>query len=148
MNRRGFTLIELLVVVVIIGILVNIAIPTLQHAKRKADAARVVSDFNTIRFAAFDTFADIGRFPRAMGWNRVPPEFAGSLPGGFEFRYKNVVYRWRRWSLPNGLPRRRARRALLAVQIRTGDRQLMQAIQNAYKGESFGNRRRFTFVIE
>ena len=42
MNRRGFTFIELLVTLILVGILVNIAVPAISLFKRRAIAARGV----------------------------------------------------------------------------------------------------------
>jgi prepilin-type N-terminal cleavage/methylation domain-containing protein len=150
MSRRGFTLIELLVVMLIIGILVNISIPAYDGVKRRADAARVVSDFNTIRLAAMDRFADEGTFPRSRGWRRVPPELVSYLPNGFAFQYKNVDYRWRRWSLPNGMPRRASQTELLAVEVRARrDPKIIQSIKGVFRGElAFGTATKVTLVIE
>lgn len=149
MNRRdGFTIIELLVVMALIGILANIAAPSLVSAKRKADAASVIADFNAIRYAAFEYFADTGVYPRSRGWGTIPRELEPLLPAGFQFRQGSVQYRWRRWSLPNGLPRKRARRALLGVQIKSRDRRLIAAIDGIYQGMSFGNKKKITLVIE
>jgi len=149
MNRRGFTIIELLLAMTIMGILTAIAVPNYQYAKLRADAAKVISDFEVIRVAAYDNYAATGLFPKKRGWGAVPPEFVGSLPEGFEFEYKNVRYRWRRWALPNGMPRNRRQEVLLGVQIRTNDADLLRIIKNTYRGaQAQGNNRRVTFVIE
>ena len=149
MNRRGFTIIELLTVFTVIGILAAIAIPNYHDAKLRADAAKVISDFEAIRVAAYDNYAATGLYPRNSAYGTVPPEFVESLPQGFQFTYKSVSYRWRRWSLPNGLPRNNTQTVLLGVQIRTSDRDLMRFIKNTYSGpQANGNNRRVTFVIE
>ncbi len=87
-------------------------------------------------------------YPRNGRWGQVPAAFVGSLPSGFEFSYTSATYRWRRWSLPNGLPRRRSARALLGLEIRSSDRDLIKAIKNVFSGEMWGNNTRITLVIE
>ena len=148
MRRAGFTIVELLVVITLIGILANIAVPLVQNARYKATASSIIADYNAIRYAAHDYFAESGEYPRSRGWGVIPPELVASLPVGFQFKDGSVRYRWRRWSLPNGLPRKRAKRALLAVQVRSKDRRLIQALAGTFKGSSFGNRRKITLVIE
>lgn len=148
MRRAGWSFVELLVVITILGILSSIAIPTVHDAKLKADAVHVIADFSAIRVAAHDNFADEGVYPRNGRWGQVPATFVGSLPRGFAFSYKSAMYRWRRWSLPNGLPRCRSARALLGLEIRSNDRDLIKAIKNGYRGEMWGNNRRITLVIE
>ena len=149
MTRRGFTLIELLIAMSIIGILAGIAIPNYHDAVLRADAAKVISDFEAIRVAAYDNYANTGLYPANGGWGGVPAAFVGSLPNGFQFSYKDVTYRWRRWALPNGMPRNNRQTMLLGVQIRTGNRDLMRIIKNTYGGtQAQGNNRRVTFVIE
>ena len=149
MTERGFTIIELLIVMLVIGILASIAIPNYHDAILRADAAKVISDFEAIRVAAYDRYAATSTYPRSRGWDAVPPEFVTSLPDGFEFNYKDVRYRWRRWALPSGMPRNPRQTELLGVQITTGDRDLLRIIKSTYKGwQAQGNNTRVTFVIE
>lgn len=149
MTRRGMTFVELMIVIVIVGVLANIAIPKVSDMRRRAEAARVVGDFNTVRAAAFNQFADAGTFPRSAGWGRVPSEFAPSLPGGFTFDRDNITYRWRRWSLPNGMPHQPDQTVLLGFQVRTTDQRLMQSIKGLYSGPvAFGSATAVTLVIE
>lgn len=148
MNRQGFTLIELLVTVTIIGILANIAIPKFSEAKRKADAAKIISDFNAIRHAVYDYNAESDLFPRSRAYGVVPPELVGSLPEGFEFSYNEATYRWRRWATAAGLPPRRGTPALFGVEVRSSDTRLIQTLQRVYQGVTFGNARTITLVIE
>lgn len=91
---RGFSLFELLTVMVLISILSGIAVPILRGAIARADAARVVSDVNTIRLAAFQYLSDGGALPASGSWGELPSEFLGYLPEGFDFSYKGVEYAW------------------------------------------------------
>ncbi len=132
----------------IVGILANLALPAFATMKRRADAAHVIGDFQAIRVAAFDGYAATGAFPPSHGWGQVPPGLAPSLPSGFNFSYKNVTYRWRRWSLPNGMPRNPSQTVLLGFEVRTRDRKLLTAITSAYRGPlAFGGSTRVTLVI-
>ncbi len=93
-TARGFSLFELLTVMVLISILAGIAVPILRGAIARADAARVVSDVNTIRLAAFQYLSDGGALPAGGTWGELPSEFLGYLPEGFDFSYKGVEYAW------------------------------------------------------
>ena len=149
MTKSGFTLIELLIAMTIMGILAGIAIPNYNNAKMRADAAKVISDFEAIRVAAYDNYANTGQYPRNGGWGAVPAALRASLPNGFQFTYKEVTYRWRRWALPNGMPRNSRQTMLLGVQIRCNNRDLMRIIKNVYRGtQAQGNNTRVVFVIE
>lgn len=143
------TFIELMIVITILSIVANIALPKVQKIRRQTEAASVIADVHAVRMAAYDEFAGTQTFPKSGRWGRVPPELVGSLPPGFTFDPGTVTYRWRRWSLPNGLPSRPEQRVLLGLQVRTGDRGLMQSIKGVYRGPlAFGSPTEVTFVIE
>lgn len=149
MNRRGVTLIELLVVVILIGILANIALPRYHDMRRRADAAHVIGDFNVIRLAVFDYYATHNRFPISGVWSQPPPALAPHLPGGMNFTYANVRYRYRLWSFPGGMPGNPSQTSLAGVQILATDAKTIQSIRGVYRGpEAFSYNLTVTFVIE
>jgi prepilin-type N-terminal cleavage/methylation domain-containing protein len=149
MSRRGFTIIEMLTVVAIIGILVNIAVPATLEVRRRAEAAQVIGDYSVIRTAAYDRFAQVGSYPSNGSWGAVPAALVSSLPRGFAFRRGSLTYRWRRWSLPNGLPGNARPAVLLGLEVRTTDAKLMKAIRSAYRGRTaYGSTSTITLVIE
>ena len=63
MRTNGFTLIELLIAMSILGILAGIAIPKYNDAVMRAEAAKVIADFEAIRVAAYDSYAENGVYP-------------------------------------------------------------------------------------
>lgn len=149
MNRRGFSLIELLVSLTILGILANLALPALTGLRRRAEAAHIIADVHAVRLAAHDHFVGTGAYPAAGQWGVVPPTLAPSLPDGFEFRYRDVVYRWENWPLPDGLPSDPSQTVLLGLTVRSPDAVLMAAVRGLYKGRvTFGSSSEITFVLE
>ena len=139
MTRRGFTFVELMVVVTLVGILVAIALPQLRDMKRRAIAADVIADYSAVRYAAHDSFADNGTYPPTAGWGQVPPDMVASLRGGFSFSNGDIDYRWRRWSLPNGMPQNASQTVLLELEIRGTDPKVITAIRSAFAGRSRGS---------
>ena len=73
--RRGFSLIELMTVMAVIGLLAALGIPRYRDMKRRAFYANVVSDFNTVRVAAYNYFADNATYP-PDGGSGAPPDAA------------------------------------------------------------------------
>lgn len=62
-KNKGFTLIELLVVISIIGLLSSITLASLQSARQKANAAKVVAEMNQLK-TAFELYRnDKGEYP-------------------------------------------------------------------------------------
>ena len=133
-DRRGFTLIEMLTVVVVVGILANIALPMYRNVTQKADAAKVISDYHAIHVAAYSLFASSNQFPPTGVESQVPPQLVPFLPEGFRFTYKNVTYRWRRYSLPAGTPGGGAQPWLVALTVRSPDPVLLDALENQFGG--------------
>lgn len=147
-GRRGFTIIELLVTLIIIGILANIAIPLMRVVKVRADATKVLTDFEVIRGAAYDVYASHDSFPPSGTMGQVPPWFAQSLPAGFKFQYKDVQYRWQLLGSAQGNPLSPGQ-PLLGVEMQSANTELMNAILSGYHGAlAFGGPNDFTLVIE
>ena len=63
-NQKGFSLIELLVVVAIIGILVAIIAPNAFRAIENSRVAAAIGDYEVIKSAVLQHYADTGRWPR------------------------------------------------------------------------------------
>lgn len=81
--RQGSTLIEILITMVVIGILAGLAAPSLHDAAVKADAAHILSDFQTIRVAVMEYYAEevvVGDLRRARRG------FDAALTGGSPIR--------------------------------------------------------------
>ena len=149
MNRRGMTLIELLVVLLIVGVLANIAFPAMTVMVRKADATHVIGDFKAVRVAVFDYYASTATYPPSGNWSEVPAALRNELPQGFTFEYKNVQYRWRRFTLPDGLPSDPSQTVLLGLDVQSSDANLLQTVKNLYRGPlAFGSATSVTLVIE
>jgi prepilin-type N-terminal cleavage/methylation domain-containing protein len=143
------TLIELLVTLTLVAILANFALPAFAGVRRRAEAARVIADVAAVRVAALDHYADRNAYPSTGQWGVAPPTLVNSLPRGFEWTYRNVQYRWERWSLPNGMPTNPSQTVLLGLSVRAPDPQFIAALRGLYKGEvSFGTSSEITFVIE
>ena len=149
MNRRGFTLVELMVTVTIIGILANFAFPAMSGLRRRAEAARIIADVATVRSAALDHYAGYGTYPPPGEWAAVPPTLAASLPGGFEFGFRDVEYRWERWLLPQGLPADPSQTVMAGLTVRSPDPALLATVRGLYKGKvTFGSSSQVTFVLD
>lgn len=91
-NRGGFTLVEMAIVAAIMAILGGIALPNLNKAIHKADAARVVSDMRTVELAVQQFIEENGSVPRGGRWNQVPADLVPYLET-MTFEYKTTDYR-------------------------------------------------------
>jgi prepilin-type N-terminal cleavage/methylation domain-containing protein len=148
-GRRGWTMIELLMVLLIMGILVNLAVPALRVIRRRAEAAHVIADVRAIHIGAQSHHAETGSFPDTENFGVVPAAMVPALPEGFEFRYGDVRYRWHRYALPDGLPAFPGQTVLLAVEVQAASAEMASMIRSLYKGRlTFGSATNLFFVLE
>ncbi len=64
--RPGFTLIEIIIVFALIGILVGLALPRYQHARRKAQEAVLKEDLFQFRKLIDQYYSDKGKYPATL----------------------------------------------------------------------------------
>lgn len=149
--RKGFTLIELMIVVLIIGILAAVAVPKYMDITKKAQAARVISDFRTILVAVEMCLSDTGEYPPDYYPGGVPYALRPYLADGFTFNLNpsmNVKYDWDNWVI-DGRPKHSFTGIMYGISVTTTDMALINAIDEIYQGAfkySLGNN--YTFVIQ
>ncbi len=149
MTRRGFTVLELLAVLAIFALLASLAVPRVGPVVSRAEATRVIGDYNAIRHAAFDVRETTGSWPAAAGDGEVPPGMTAALPTGFGFTHGGTTYRWRTWSLPDGLPGAPADTVVVAVEVTSSDAAMLVALRKLYRGPiAFGTNNRIILVVE
>lgn len=133
-SRKGWTLIELLVVLAILGVLATIVMPYYWEARHRAMAARIVSDYNTVRVSALSYHATYDVLPVTSAWGTVPPEMKSTLPDSFSFVFPTYDFRWQVWS-GTELGGEFASSGLVAgLEVRSSDVRLIQALQRTYQG--------------
>jgi type IV pilus assembly protein PilA len=131
-RRRGFTLIEILIVVTILGILARVALPQVLRVRLKARSARIISDLEIIRGAAFAVAADSGYYPAAAAVGTRPPAMESYLPPGFSFTPENgVSYEWRLTGIPNGDTGQATAGATMGMGAQVDDLELREILQQA-----------------
>src|SRR5688572_33355577 len=121
--RRGFSLIELMTVMAVIGLLAALGIPRYREMKRRAHSAAVVSDFNTVRVAAYNYFADHATYP-PDGASGVPPAvLVPYLPQNFSFSRPEYTLDYDVWPSPFN-----PSQMIIGVTVTAGDQELENMI--------------------
>jgi prepilin-type N-terminal cleavage/methylation domain-containing protein len=151
-RRNGFTLVEVLTVVVVIGILSGMAVPIYRDVSVRADAARVISDVNTIQLAVAEYLVDNKAHPSSGEIGVMPPQLEDRLPAEFPFAWGAVKYRYRRWAIPGtGTWYGRQARGLpnVAVEIHSDSPVMMRHLEALAMGRgTMVTRESITIVLE
>ena len=148
-GEAGYSLIELLIVCAVIGIIANIAIPGLHAALYRAKAARIIEDYNTIRVAVHQHYADNNFYPPERGPGIEPPELTSYLQGRLRWTHEDYQYDWELWIDNSGNPTQPSTGVIVGFSIATTDPALAAALHKMYKGiilDTIPNHT--TFVIE
>lgn len=149
--KRGFSLVELMVVILIISIIVNFSLPSFYEAKKTAEAAKVITDFEVIREAVAAYYVDTGKFPPDYGPGTVPKELKKYLPKGFKFNYnpqKDIRYDWENW-IVNNKPKHPKTGILYGISLTTKDKALVKKVKGIFKGAfQYSLNDNYTFVLE
>ena len=131
--RRGFSLIELMTVMAVVGLLAALGIPRYRDMKRRAHSAAVVSDFNTVRVAAYNYFADHSAYPPDAGSGTPPVALTPYLPQGFEFSTPNYTLDYDVWPSPLN-----PSQFVVGVTVTSGDPELINMIARNNRAGGIG----------
>lgn len=147
-SQSGFTVIEVLVVVAIIGIMANIAIPSLQRAMWRGRAAAVIGDLHAFQRAVCEYERDFHKLPPNGTRNRPIPDFDSYLPPTFRWQKPHPwvpYYIWENWTTKKHGKRLNIQYGL---SIKFADDRLIVAIQEIYDGRFEETvYRKHTFVL-
>ena len=101
-RTRGFTIIELLISMSIVGLLSSIAIPKFSDLRRRAEAAQILGDFDTVRHAVLSFYVDSNYFPAEANAGKVPRNLARYLPTNFRMKKPQWELDYENWALKTG----------------------------------------------
>lgn len=149
-HRPGFTLIELTIALFIVATLAALAMPTYHNMIVKAHAAKVAGDFNAVKVAAFNYYADHNEWPPDQQPGEIPPGLVPYLPSNFTFRHQDYQLDWENWVLPDGTPMHPDTHVLLGISITTTDSLLAAAVVNLLGNTTthYTLNHNYTFVIQ
>ena len=122
-SRRGFSLIELMTVMAVIGLLAALGIPRYRDMKRRAFYANIAGDFNTVRIAAYNYFADNNTYPPDGGAGAPPAALVPYLPQNFTFDNENYTLDYDVWPSPLN-----PTQLIVGVTVTSGDQELVNMV--------------------
>lgn len=145
-SQDGFTIIELLVVIAIIGVLAALALPTFQSYRKRALAAKVVTELKQFSSAFYVYYVDANDFP-ADNNEAIPAGMEGLLPP--QFIQTTAIGGRYNWEGPDFYP-------YAGISISSGpDPELVEIVDNLFDDGSLITGRfrtmangRPTFVLE
>ena len=122
-RRRGFSLIELMTVMAVIGLLAALGIPRYRDMKRRAFYANIASDFNTIRVASYNYWADNNKYPPDGSPGAPPVALIPYLPRNFTFDNGNYTLDFDVWPSPAN-----PSQMVVGVTVTSADQQLVNMV--------------------
>jgi type II secretory pathway pseudopilin PulG len=126
-------MIELMTVMAVIGLLAALGIPRYRDMKRRAYYANVVSDFNTVRVAAYNYFADNATYPPDGGSGAPPAVLVPYLPQGFQFTGENYTLDYDVWPSPLN-----PSQLVVGVTVTSGDQELVNLVARNIQAGGMG----------
>jgi type II secretory pathway pseudopilin PulG len=136
MNReRGFILVEIVAILLIVGIIVNVWLPSYMSIKKKAQAARIIGDYLVIRDAVTMFHSEYGRWPMGSSWGRAPAGVGQFMPPKFSWDLRpemDIRYSWE--YLPVAGSAGRFENGITGLSVFSEDDALIRAITNIFRG--------------
>ena len=150
-GETGMTLAEIAVVIAILGAVLNLAVPGVDYAMRRARATSIVNDFEILRSAAVQYYADKGSWPKEYVQGFAPPELSPymKLTNAWADKKLGTKYDWENWTNAKGKATKPGTGVQIGFSVVTTDQKLVAMIKRVYgPGIKTPSIDRITFVID